>query len=245
MSYNGQRNTIHFSNGDVDTLRRIVHSEQEHRAQYEAYFRDLEEREREWCERYLNLRYRSLRGKLNNREQEFKRARTAFRQATSNVALELVEDWSEANGDWYDQFLNVLRITGNIRAACHATGIERKVALFHYATNEDFAERWNEAIEDALDTLDAVAWKRAREGSDSLIRFLLERRRPELYAEKKDLRIHSDLAGPIDVDEVRDDPRISAQILQVLIDAGALDQAVMDAEENIVDAVAIEVTLDT
>lgn len=245
MSYNGNRNTIHFSNGDVDTLRRIVQSEQEHRARYEAYFRDLEEREREWCEQYLNLRYRSLRGRVDDREQEFKRARTAFRQANSGVALEIIEDWSEAQGDWYEQFLNVLRITGNIRAACHATGIERKVALFHYATNADFAERWNEAIEDALDTLDAVAWKRAREGSDSLIRFLLERRRPELYGEKKELRVQADLAGPIDVEEVREDPRISAQILKVLIDAGALDQAVMDAEENFVDAVAVEVPIDS
>lgn len=239
------RNTVHFSNGDVETLRQIMQSQYENRARNEAYFRDLEDREREWCRQYLDQRYRAMRGRLDSPQEEFRRARTAFKQAHSGTALQIIEDHSEANGDWYDNFLNVLRITGNIRAACHAAGIDRRVALFHYGTNDDFAERWNEAIEDALDTLDAVAWKRAREGSDSLLRFLLERRRSEIYAEKKELRVHTDIAGPVDIDEVREDPRISAQILKVLSDVGALDQATMDAEESIIDATAVEVTVDS
>jgi hypothetical protein len=240
MSYNG-RDVAHFSNGDVDTIMRMAQRRQEHRMRQEAYFRDLEERERKWCTDYLDQRYKTFLGEVDT-ERECGNARKAFNHANENAALAIFENPYESRGEWYPQFLNVLRVTGNMRAACHAVGIERRVALFHYANDNAFASRWDEAIEDALDTLDAVAWKRAREGSDSLLRFLLERRRPELYGEKKEIRVKTEVTGPIDMEEVNEDPRIAAKILQVLRDAGALDSD--DSEEDIIDSTSVEVELD-
>jgi hypothetical protein len=46
------------------------------------------------------------------------------------------------------------------------------------------------------------------------------------------------------MDEVNEDPRIAAKILQVLRDAGALDSDDSDSEEDIIDSTSVEVEID-
>lgn len=83
--------------------------------------------------------------------------------------------------EWRPVFLSTLRNTGNVRAACQATGITRKTAYQHRNQAPEFAAAWDEALEDAIDALEAVAINRARTSSDTLLIFLLKAHRPGLY----------------------------------------------------------------
>ena len=65
----------------------------------------------------------------------------------------------------------------------------------------DFAQAWEEAIEQAVDILEAEAWQRARKKSDILMIFLLKAHKPEKYREKVSLH-HS---GRIDVKQLSDE----------------------------------------
>jgi hypothetical protein len=85
--------------------------------------------------------------------------------------------------EWRPAFLTTLRNTGNIRAACQTAGISRQLAYDHRARSQEFAAQWDEALQDAIDGLEAVAINRARTSSDTLLIFLLKAHRPEKYRE--------------------------------------------------------------
>jgi hypothetical protein len=85
--------------------------------------------------------------------------------------------------EWRPVFLNTLRNTGNVRASCQAAGITRQVAYAHRSSAKEFAAQWDEALQDAIDGLEAVAINRARTSSDTLLIFLLKAHRPEKYRE--------------------------------------------------------------
>jgi hypothetical protein len=57
-----------------------------------------------------------------------------------------------------------------------------------------FAERWARAREDAIDTLDAEARRRALTGSDTLLMFLLRAHRPGLYRDTLRIDIRAEMA---------------------------------------------------
>lgn len=86
-------------------------------------------------------------------------------------------------GEWRPAFLQALRNSGNVRAACQAAGIDRKTAYQHRDKYPDFAAAWQDALDEAIDALEAVARKRALETSDTLMIFLLKAHRPALYRE--------------------------------------------------------------
>ena len=85
--------------------------------------------------------------------------------------------------EWMPVFLATLRNSANVRAACDAAKIDRRTAYRNRDENPAFAERWDEAIEEACDGLEAAAWLRARRSSDTLMIFLLKAHRPERYRE--------------------------------------------------------------
>lgn len=85
--------------------------------------------------------------------------------------------------EWRPIFLTTLRNTGNVRAACQACGITRQAAYKARDNAPEFAAAWDEALEDAIDALEAVAINRARTSSDTLLIFLLKAHRPGLYRE--------------------------------------------------------------
>jgi hypothetical protein len=82
---------------------------------------------------------------------------------------------------WQVRFLDALRDTGAVRYACEAAGVGRSTVYRERQRDETFAVAWSEALDDACDELEAEARRRAREGSDGLLMFLLKAHRPALY----------------------------------------------------------------
>jgi len=80
------------------------------------------------------------------------------------------------------EFLAKMRATGNVYLSCEAAGIPRSTAYYWRNKYKTFADEWDAAKEDAVDKLDAEAWKRATTGqSDRLLMFLLKAHKPEVY----------------------------------------------------------------
>ena len=85
--------------------------------------------------------------------------------------------------DWAVRFLEVFTATGNVRLAASAAGVSRDAPYKRARRSPRFAERWTTAREEAIDTLEAEARRRALTGSDALLIFLLRAHRPERYRE--------------------------------------------------------------
>jgi len=101
-------------------------------------------------------------------------------------------------------FLELLRETANVSASARRVGISRQAAYKARARSEEFREAWEDAIEEAIDALEAEARRRALEGvgepvfyqgkevghirrySDLLLIFLLKGRRKEVFGNKVD-----------------------------------------------------------
>ncbi len=103
--------------------------------------------------------------------------------------------------NWRATFLEILSETSNVTAAALAAGVDKKTAYNHRRDDPDFAEAWEDALDDATDALEAEARRRALRGveepvyqggkkvgtirkySDTLLIFLLKGHRPERYRE--------------------------------------------------------------
>jgi hypothetical protein len=70
-----------------------------------------------------------------------------------------------------------------------------------------FAEAWDQAREDAADSLEAEAVRRARAGSDTLLIFLLKAVRPEKYRETTRHEVSGRDGGPVVTSIVVEVPR--------------------------------------
>jgi hypothetical protein len=84
---------------------------------------------------------------------------------------------------WRMRFLDALRMHGVVARAAIEAGIHRDTAYFERSQDPLFAEQWAEALDRGVDMLEDVAKKRAYEGSDTLLIFLLKAHRPERYRE--------------------------------------------------------------
>lgn len=120
--------------------------------------------------------------------------------------------------DWRTIFIDALRDTGNIRAACAKAKINRTTAYRERKASIDFDALWTSALEDAGDTLEGEAWRRAvkgvlkpvyqagkkvgtvREYSDTLLIFLLKGAKPEKYKDRGE--ISGPGGGPIPFKEI-------------------------------------------
>lgn len=101
--------------------------------------------------------------------------------------------------NWEEQFIKALAETGNVKAACHVSGVGRATAYRRRNDNPDFAAAWESAIEESVDILEIEARRRALKGidkpvyqsgkkvgdikeySDTLMIFLLKGNRPDKY----------------------------------------------------------------
>lgn len=79
------------------------------------------------------------------------------------------------------RFLDELESTANVAGACRAARISRTIAYAWRAQDPVFAAAWEDALNNALDDLEQEAFRRAREGSDQLVMFLLKAHRPDKY----------------------------------------------------------------
>lgn len=92
-------------------------------------------------------------------------------------------DTKSPRRNWRKPFLETLRNTSNVRAACQAAKVTRSNAYKFYHADPKFAAQWDEALESACDILEARAWERSKT-SDQLLMFLLRAHRPNKYAER-------------------------------------------------------------
>lgn len=80
-------------------------------------------------------------------------------------------------------FLLLLSQTCNVTLSAHGTGISRITAYEWRNTNPEFAKAWEDALQQAVELLEAEAWNRARKQSDTLMIFLLKAHKPDMYRE--------------------------------------------------------------
>ena len=86
---------------------------------------------------------------------------------------------------WDPRFLEAYKLTMNIKVSCQTADISRAQYYRRRAACEGFAVRCDQAKEDALDALEAIARQRALSGaSDRLIEFLLKAHRPDVYGDR-------------------------------------------------------------
>jgi transposase-like protein len=108
-------------------------------------------------------------------------------------------------------FLEVLSAGGSVYKAAITAGVSRTQVYEWRRNDEDFALRWDEALECGTDTMEDEAYRRAvngtekpvfykgdecgyiREYSDNLMMFKLKARRPEKYRERSDLNVSGDI----------------------------------------------------
>jgi hypothetical protein len=112
-------------------------------------------------------------------------------------------------------FLAALRLTGNVSAAADAAGVDRKMHYLWLQEDPAYPKAADDAIEEATDTLEHEARRRAIEGtrkpvyqggklvgyiieySDTLLTFLLSGRRSKVFGRKTEITGKN--GGPIDV----------------------------------------------
>jgi hypothetical protein len=97
-------------------------------------------------------------------------------------------EWPE---EWMAGFLAALRNSANVRASADLVKIGRRYVFKAKKKYPRFAVAWDEAVEDAVDTLEAVAWQRARTQSDYLLWRLLAANRREKYGDA--IKVNLDL----------------------------------------------------
>jgi hypothetical protein len=148
---------------------------------------------------------------------------------------------------WRETFLAVLRDTANVRIAATRGGIARSAAYEARERDADFRAKWDEALEDAVDVLEAEARRRAVTGcrkqiyykgeaigeeveySDTLLIFLLKAHRPDKFRETQVHRHEGKDGGAIqhqiDVTRLTDDELASAETHIAALEALAASAA--------------------
>lgn len=121
---------------------------------------------------------------------------------------------------WPERFIGALSKHGVVTAAAKAARISRKTVYERRAEDKDFAELWDDAIEQAADMLEREAVRRAytgtlrpiyqggekvgsvREYSDTLMIFLLKGARPGKYRENHKVEVSGPGGGAIPIREI-------------------------------------------
>jgi hypothetical protein len=116
-----------------------------------------------------------------------------------------------------DVFINMLAKCGVVSKACKAAGISRMTAYRYRENDPVFKDQWDEAIDIAVENMEAEAQRRAVEGvlkpvyqkgtkvgtvreySDTLLIFLLKAHKPKKYRDNATIEHTGAGGGPIDV----------------------------------------------
>jgi hypothetical protein len=85
---------------------------------------------------------------------------------------------------WQRRFLQCLRVSPDVSAACAQVGISRQTAYRWREQDETFRAEWADAISESVEKLEALAFKKAAEGEISLITWLLRCHKPSVYGDK-------------------------------------------------------------
>lgn len=90
--------------------------------------------------------------------------------------------------EWMPRFLELFGATCNITLACKGAGVSRGTVYGYQRDNEEFAQQMADAKQQAIETLEAICWDRAKKKSDLLMMFLLKAHRPEMYRERQEIQ---------------------------------------------------------
>src|SRR6185436_10851562 len=77
------------------------------------------------------------------------------------------------------RFIAALEAQGTVLHACKAAGISRQTAYRWYREDPEFAEQWDEAIENAVDGVESVIYQKALSGDVIAAIFYLKAQRPK------------------------------------------------------------------
>lgn len=97
---------------------------------------------------------------------------------------------------WKRLFLEAFRESGIISQALMVSGVSRGQLRSALDKDPEFLEAFHDAKADAIDSLETEAVRRAKDGSDQLLMFLLKSHRPEVYRENHKIEV----SGHLDVD---------------------------------------------
>jgi len=124
--------------------------------------------------------------------------------------------------DWQPIFLDALKKSFNVTRAARAAGVSRKTAYQYRDNDGEFAEQWNDALGQGIDSAEAELYRRAvkgvvkpvyqggaevgkvREYSDTLLIFLLKSHRPKIYNQPVEQRLTGADGGPVEYRNVTD-----------------------------------------
>ena len=83
------------------------------------------------------------------------------------------------------QFLVEMHCCGGlVNESAHVSGVGRATLYRWRDADPEFAAAWEESVDTGTEVLEKVAMKRAVDGSDTLLIFLLKSRRPEIYRDR-------------------------------------------------------------
>lgn len=107
---------------------------------------------------------------------------------------------------WEDAFIEAFAQTGVVKLAAAVAGIDRRSVFYYLRKSPGFTRRYNDALDQAADTMEAEAIRRGvkgckrpvfylgkkcgstREFSDTLLIFLLKAARPEKFRDNYDVQ---------------------------------------------------------
>ncbi len=75
-----------------------------------------------------------------------------------------------------------------VAEAARVAGVGRSTAYDRRKRDEEFAAAWDELVEASTEELEHEAIRRAKNGSDVLLMFMLKARRPQIYVERHQVR---------------------------------------------------------
>lgn len=111
-----------------------------------------------------------------------------------------------AHRGWRKVFLQHLATCGNVTESARVAGVTREAAYRARDRTPSFREKWDIALEESVELLEAEARRRASEGydepvfyqgkqvgsirrySDTLMSLLLKAHKPDVYRERHDVR---------------------------------------------------------
>lgn len=120
---------------------------------------------------------------------------------------------------WENTFLEGLATCGSVTHAARMAGITRGAVQRYRAKHKDFAEAWQEKLDEYLDSVHMAASDLAiNRKNTSMIRYILSRRHPD-YVDRTKVELTGPRGGPVQVTtEIKadlPDPATWAEILRV------------------------------
>lgn len=87
-----------------------------------------------------------------------------------------------------EEFLRLISEGVAVRRAATAVALNFSNLYRKRKADAGFAKRWEDATRITVESLEVEAFRRARNCSDKLLMFLLERRAPEKYSNKQEIK---------------------------------------------------------